>query len=139
MPKERFPGYKKCMEMMRKHNPHIQEEGFHALLPRVNEFVHELMHEFQVESDHGLRCWILELIGEARSPDAFQLFETQLHSDDESFRTWAIYGLKNLDTKEARKILWEARNMTFVPKEETRLFRKDLEQIAGYKPDRTDY
>jgi hypothetical protein len=30
-----------------------------------------------------------------------------LHGEDESLRGWAIRGLKALDTKEARRRLWE--------------------------------
>lgn len=32
-----------CMKMMRTRNPQTQEDGFHTLLPRASEFVHELL------------------------------------------------------------------------------------------------
>jgi hypothetical protein len=69
--------------------------------------VAELVTEFTEERDHGLRCWLLELIGEAKSAEAFDFLVGQLDSDDESFRYWAAVGLKVLNTKEARKLLWE--------------------------------
>ena len=66
------------------------------------------MAEFQTEKDHGLRCWLLELIGEARSAKAFDLLREQLHSSDESMRYWAIHGLRELNTREARQALFDA-------------------------------
>ena len=51
----------------------------------------------------------VELIGEAKSPDAFDFLAGHLRSADEAFRYWAIRGLNNLGTKEARTLLWEPR------------------------------
>ncbi len=93
---------------MRKRDPQLREDGFHALLPHVHEHIEQLIDEFSHETDRGLRCWLLELIGEAKSPEAFPLFVEYLNGDDEWLRDWAIYGLKKLNTKEARRILWEA-------------------------------
>jgi hypothetical protein len=108
MPKQRFPGFTACLRMMRKRNPQTREDGFHWLLPRASEFVLELMEEFRRESEHGVRCWLLELIGEARDPRAFELLVEQLHSEDEALRGWAIRGLQKLNSSEARKAVWEA-------------------------------
>jgi hypothetical protein len=96
------------MRLMRKRNPQLQEDGFYFLLPHAGEHVEQLMNEFSQETDHGLCCWLLELIGEARSPQALPLFLEHLNGDDRSLQYWAIYGLKKLNTKEARRILWEA-------------------------------
>ena len=70
MAKAKFPGLKQCLRMMRKHDLSIPEEGFHGLRPHANEFVESLIAEFQSETDRGLRCWLLELIGEAKDPRA---------------------------------------------------------------------
>ena len=56
-----------------------------------------------------MRRWLLELIGEARSPDALSLLVEQLYGSDESLRDWAVRGLEMLDTKPAREQLWRAR------------------------------
>lgn len=102
------------MKLMRKSDPLQQEEGFHALLPHAREFLPQLMSEFRTEGrngkDHGLQCWLLDLIGEAQSPEALPLLVEHLLHQDESFRSWAIDGLKKLDTKLARQILWELEN-----------------------------
>ena len=96
-----------AMRLMRKHDPQLREDGFHSVLPHAHDYVGPLMDEFHAETDHGIQCWLLELIGEARSPHAYPLLLDCLHRDDESLRSWAIIGLKLLDTKEARRALWE--------------------------------
>jgi hypothetical protein len=94
--------------MMRSHNPQTQEDGFHALLPRAAEHVNELIDDFRQEPDHGLKRWLLELIGEARSVKAFDLFCEQLDSTDSSLRDRAIRGLQALGSPEARQKLFDA-------------------------------
>jgi hypothetical protein len=108
MKKRRFPGFAKCLHMMRSRNAVVSEDGFGWLLPRPSEFLPELMAEFGRERDHGLRCWLLELIGEARDSRALALLVEQLRSPDESFRWWAVRGLRALNTHEARKALFDA-------------------------------
>jgi hypothetical protein len=56
-----------------------------------------------------LRCWLLELIGYARSSKALPVLAEQLHGDDESLRDWAAVGLEHLGSKPARRELWKAR------------------------------
>jgi hypothetical protein len=129
--KEKFPGFQKCMAMMRKHNPQTQEDGFHWLVPHAGEYVHQLIEEFGKEKRHGLRCWLIELIGVARSPDAFEFLAGLLRNDDERFRFWAIVGLKKLSTKEARTLLWQAHSFTLASSEETEAFRSDLDTVLN--------
>jgi hypothetical protein len=101
--------FDEAMWKMRRHNPQTREDGFHELLPHAADHVDELIHEFRAEQDdHGLRCWLLELIGHARSPRALPLLIEQLASPDESLRSWAARGLEQLDAKEARRALWQA-------------------------------
>jgi len=106
--RDKFPGFSACMRMMRQHDPRIQEDGFHFLMREAHRFVDELIVEFDSETDHGLRCWLLELLGDARDPKALPIFLKHLKGDDDSFRAWAVEGLKSLNTKEARRALYEA-------------------------------
>lgn len=95
---------------MRSHDPQRQEDGFHQLLPHTADHLDQLITQFEQEQDdHGLRCWLLELIGEARSPSALPLPAAQLESDDEALRGWAAAGLEKLSTQQARTLLWRAR------------------------------
>jgi hypothetical protein len=95
------------MILMRKHNPQTQEDGFELVRAVASEHVAELMAAYAVEQDHGLKCWLLELVGEARSSEALQLLAGELRSDSESLRKWARLGLEKLNTREARRVLWE--------------------------------
>ena len=104
----KFPGYRACLAMMRKHNPQTSEDGFYLLLPHAAEHIDALLLDFQAEQDHGLRCWLLELIGAARSTKAFALLREQLLSSDEAMRYWGIHGLRALNTPEARQVLFDA-------------------------------
>lgn len=137
--KEEFPGFQKCLEMMRRpigsgtRDPQRQEDGFFLLRPYASQYVEELVEAFKTEPRHGLRCWLLELIGEAKSSVAFPILVEALQSGDESFITYALRGLRDLDTKEARQVLWDARSYTFESEEMAQYFQKQLEDIVGNK------
>ncbi|WP_326565691.1 HEAT repeat domain-containing protein [Amycolatopsis rhabdoformis] len=99
-----------AMRMMRRHNRETREAGFQLLLADAANHADALLAEFEAETEnHGLRCWLLELIGEAAVPRALPVLVTQLDSPDEALRSWAIRGLERLDTREARTALWRAK------------------------------
>src|SRR5690348_10525388 len=103
--KDRFPGFAKCMAMMRKRDALTQEHGFHWLRPHAAEFVEQLMAEFQAETkDFGLKCWLVELIGEARDPRALPLLADLLQSSEERLRDRAVAALRLMDTSESRRV-----------------------------------
>ncbi|GAA1410349.1 HEAT repeat domain-containing protein [Catellatospora coxensis] len=102
--------FRDCMRQMRSRDPQEMEDGFHGLAPRAAEYVPELIEAFEQErADSGLRCWLLELLGEARSEAALAVFREQLYGDDDSLRFWAVSGLRKLDTRDSRRELWQAR------------------------------
>jgi hypothetical protein len=131
MKKKKSPGFSKCLSMMKSRRRQTMEDGFHWLLPHAGEHVCELIEAFGKEKEHGLRCWLLELIGAAQCPDAFQLFAELIRSNDWQFRSCAIRGLKNLGTKESRTLLWQARSFLLASKEETDAFRVALHMISN--------
>ncbi|WP_372504008.1 HEAT repeat domain-containing protein [Actinomadura rupiterrae] len=101
--------FDRAMTMMRAADPQRREDGFDFLREHADSYVAELAAEFDRESDHGLRCWLLELLSEARSPDALPVLTVQLANDDEALRFWAVRGLEMLDTRESREALHRAR------------------------------
>jgi hypothetical protein len=104
---ERFA---RALREMRSRDPLHREDGFDFLREHADSFVDELIAEFAAErDDHGLRCWLLELVAEARSPHALALLASQLQVEDESLRFWAVRGLEMLDTREAREELYRAK------------------------------
>ncbi|MEU8004803.1 HEAT repeat domain-containing protein [Catellatospora sp. NPDC049111] len=102
--------FQDCMRQMRSRDPQEMEDGFHDLARRAAEYVPELIEAFEQERDDGgLRCWLLELLGAARSEAALPVFREHLYGDDDSLRFWAVSGLRELDTRAARRELWQAR------------------------------
>lgn len=105
--------FSKAMRLMRKHDPQSQEDGFGMLEPIAAEVLPQLIAEFETESDHALRCWLLELIGHAQSPNAVPILSRELGNNDDSLRDWARRGLERMDTSEARAVLWrDAQNQS---------------------------
>lgn len=125
------------MWMMRRRNAQTREDGFYELLPFAAHFVDELIEAYRSEGDHGLRCWLLEPIGEARSPRALELLLDALRSGDESLVSWAAIGLMRLGTKDARRAVWEASMEAPGSSEEDHSRRVELtriyEQYGGMK------
>ena len=99
--------FARALLLMRRRDPQLAEDGFQRLRGLAAEHVDRLIDEFRRETDHGVRRSLLELIGEARSPRAYDLLAGQLRGDDESLRWWAERGLQLLDTEEARTVLWQ--------------------------------
>jgi HEAT repeat protein len=102
--------FAQALESMRSPDARLRTHGFDFLREHADAYVDELIAEFAREPDDELRCWLLELISEARSPRALPVLAGELESDDESVRFWAIRGLEMLDTAAARHELYQARS-----------------------------
>jgi HEAT repeat protein len=102
--------FRRAMQMMRRHDPQTMEDGFALLQPCAAEHIEELIAQFRQEPEDGrLRYWLLELIGDARSPAALPLLAEMIGDKHESIRRSAARGLEQLGSKEARTVLWRAR------------------------------
>lgn len=112
MSSERFD---RALRSMRGDDPRSRVDAFDFLREHADSYVDELIAAFAAAGDEDghtgaeLRCWLLELVAEARSPGAVPVLAGQLDSDDESLRLWAIRGLEMLDTREAQQELTRAR------------------------------
>ena len=104
----RKPSYEALMVLMNHEVNEINEEGFDLLLDRAAEFADRLIDDMPEEYDAPLRYWYLELIGEARTPDAIPVFDRELSNPDIYFRRMAAEGLRRLGTPDAIRILQEA-------------------------------
>jgi hypothetical protein len=102
--------FAQALESMRSRDAQVSTRGFDFLREHADAYVGELIDEFGHEQDDELRCWLLELISEARSPRALRVLADQLESDDESLQFWGVRGLEMLDTREARHELYLARS-----------------------------
>jgi hypothetical protein len=126
-----FLGFETCMAWMRNRDPMTQEEGFYSLLPHADKYTQELIDEYVKEKDERLQSWLIELICSGKSPAAFDFFAQQIRCDDQRLRTLAMHGLKDLGTKEANALLWQARTFTFGSREETEAFRSELRDVLN--------
>ncbi|MBC7767170.1 MAG: HEAT repeat domain-containing protein [Phycisphaerales bacterium] len=107
MARQRDPSFQVLLTEMRSRDALKAEGAFHALLPLANERIEELIKAFEIEKLQGVRCWLLELIGEARAEQAFDVLRKNALSEDEALRGWGISGLQKLGTPPARAFLWE--------------------------------
>lgn len=74
-----------------------------------------LIAAFREETDEGVRILLFSAIACAGLPSTIPLLQEILQQDKSaSVRDWAIRGLKELNTKEARRILYEARATGFL-------------------------
>jgi hypothetical protein len=101
--------FAQALESMRSQDARLSTRGFDFLREHADAYVDELIAEFAGEENDELRCWLLELISEARSPGALRVLAGELESDDESLQFWAIRGLEMLDSRESRHELYVAR------------------------------
>lgn len=131
-----FPGFEQCLQMMRSKVATIQEDGFHFLAPRAEDYLDDLIAALRSEEDSYLKGWLLGIIGEAKSPRAFPVFLEYLHSSDDTLRSWAESGLEKLNTtSEGWRLLWEAHLYgkglpQFAMEEEARKVREDLARFV---------
>ncbi|MFA1546884.1 HEAT repeat domain-containing protein [Actinomadura chokoriensis] len=103
--------FDQAMQLMRDEDPRVREGAFDFLREHADAYVDELIEEFAAErDDQGLRCWLLELVAEARSAEALEVLGGQLESPDESLRFWAVRGLEMLDSRAADRLLEQARD-----------------------------
>lgn len=101
---------KPALRMMRSRDPQKLEDGFALLRDIAPEHVEELLAEFERETDYRTRFLLLELIGEAKSDLAYDLLATELLNDDEIFSSRAEEGLRLLNTKRSRRLLWQRKS-----------------------------
>lgn len=102
--------FERALQLMRSRGPRYMTLGFDFLREHADAYVDGLVAAFTDErEDDELRCWLLELIAEARSPAALPVLAGELDAQDEPLRFWAVRGLEMLDTAEARQELVRAR------------------------------
>ncbi len=106
-----FPGVAKCVELLRCTNAKgawidiiCQELQQHAETDAA-----DLIDAtgIAVEQNYSVTPILLQILGEAKIEDALPLFNELLETSHEYLRPYAIDGLKQLDTKEARRLLWQ--------------------------------
>lgn len=105
--KGKFPGFEKCMKMMRTGGRDGSDEGgFMWLSERASEFTLDFIREFNREDEpQNPRYWLMELIAEARDPRVFDFLKAYATHSERGFAVRAIYGLIQMNTRESRKFI----------------------------------
>ena len=103
--------FDELLAAMRSSDGLFAEEAFAELGEQAAEYLPQLLDAFAAERERpsGLGFWLLELLAESRSEQAFPLYEELLSSNNESYRDGAVLGLEALEKKEARRLLYEHR------------------------------
>ncbi len=107
----RFPGIAKCVELLGRSN--VQGSWVdiicYELERHASENAEELIAATRIEIDRNSRVGriLLNVVSDAGLPEAINLFADLLQSSDVALRRYGETGLKRLDTKEARGVLWE--------------------------------
>lgn len=100
--------FDRAMGLMCRRDPQRQEDGFSLMRSVAPDVVPRLVASYRDETDRGMKCWLLELIGGTGSPEAVPLLSDEMLSDDEALRSWACRGLLKVDNVEARSALRSA-------------------------------
>ena len=97
------------MAMMRNKDASVQEDGYHWLLGYAAEFLDDLMREFYAEPDDGLKLWLLrkQVSYSARTHVRSMCWLNNYNHRTNPCGRRPFGALKEMDTREARKVLWE--------------------------------
>jgi HEAT repeat protein len=95
----------RLIEMIRSSDPLTYEDGYHLLIPHVANYVPELISLVRGEPDPKIRGRYVELLGEARNPEALDTLAAELSNSDQNVRQWALTGLRLLGVSEADELV----------------------------------
>jgi hypothetical protein len=107
----RFPGVAKCVELLR--SPNVHGAWIDIICYELEEHAHENAQELiratrtEININSGVGRILLHVVADSKLPEAFDLFAELLQSPDETLRPYGVTGLKQLDTKAARRLLWQ--------------------------------
>lgn len=110
----RFPGVAKCVELLR--SPNVQGAWIdiicQELTKHANEYPEELVSETrkELQDSTGVGKTLLGVLADARLIEAQPLFEALLGSEDTTLHKYGLAGLKSLDTKQTRSMVWKFEN-----------------------------
>ncbi len=131
-----FPGFAACLDMLDAGAEEL-EWGLSILRNHAPEHVAEFIQALQAPEHESVRWLLLEAVGATHSDAVVPLLAGYLQGSDSDLWYWAIRALWEIDTKEARRALWEARSYVFATDEETARFQARLAEVMAERPKRT--
>jgi HEAT repeat protein len=94
-----------AIECLRSTNSLLYDEGYHTLqgefLLRHLDAVIDLWRK---ETDHAVRGRLIELLGDSGEPRVIPLLESELASQEDEVRRWALHALDCVATPEAQAL-----------------------------------
>ncbi len=106
-----FPGIQKCVELLR--SPNINGTWVDIICLELQDHAAENFSELTAtigaEENERIKILLLAALAEAGLPEVTPTLAENLHSNQESLRYWAKFGLEKIGTKEARTALWNYR------------------------------
>lgn len=104
------PKFKDFLKLLRSNNSFSRDEAYFMLLPFVNQFIPELKAAFETEPKVISKIYLMQLLEEAKSPELLEFFQKNLSHEEEAIRDCALHGLEKINTKEAKRIVWEVKS-----------------------------
>jgi hypothetical protein len=128
-----FPGFAACLDMLDAGADEL-EWGLGILRNHAAEHVEEFIEALQAPENESVRWLLLEAVGATHSDAVVPIVATYLQSSDSDLWDWAIRALREIDTKESRRALWDARSYVFATDEETVRFQERLAEVMAERP-----
>lgn len=108
----RFPGVEHCVKLLG--GTRLRGTGIEFIMLQLedhsSEHVTELISAIHTTEDDRVRALLVSALskGDASGPEVLTLFEHMLWSDYSCTWSYATHGLRRLNTKDARRVLWRA-------------------------------
>lgn len=109
----RFPGVATCVELLGSTN--VRGTWVEIICAELQKHADEHADELiaatrsELERESGLARILLHVVADSKLPAAQDLFVDLLASPDRTLHDYGLDGLKQLDTKESRRLIWEYR------------------------------
>ena len=104
-----FPGVAKCVELLKR--PNVRGAWRDIICWQLKEHaaqhLEELMSAIRADENAGIRLMLMGALEEAAVPESLPLWKEYLQSGNDEERQYAERALKAINTKEARRLLWE--------------------------------
>lgn len=103
-------------------------EAYYWLIKHIDKYEQEIL----TKTDDALS--VLLLAFDVAMPKGVNFFLKQLVHENEGHRKWAALALRNIDSRDTRKSVWDIRQShELETREETEAFRKILDEIFDWE------
>jgi hypothetical protein len=104
----KYPGTEKCVELLWNAHGERIEIICHEIEQHSKTNPSELIEAVEREKNFWVRRILLGILDDIAAPRAIPIFTKILESGEEDEYDYAVRGLRRIDTKEARTILFKA-------------------------------